>query len=372
MKIEKVFVEKVDQDSKFVLKRVVTRNGIFLGRQMPVTNSLFNSERARKSYGLSLLRSPIQTYHLHKDRSTSAWNYDRKFNEARQHARDNNRIFLPFQQRTVQQLTDLDWATSEDDLLELLNLGLQYVPFAVPENATVDQCIKELEWAKTQLNGSQEIVPVLSSGHSVVSFRSILSKLWGKYKIIGIHFMSPQTNPEPGANLRDLWDLNSQIQEGQETSLIVGFNTRKHYHSSKVAGSFVAARHGIDIPSQMQMPPENVRGMLSRKEEFPSDDANYIYDRKEGGFNKASQQIIWYGENVTQRLLSEITLAERLDQFQAFSWNDFMGQQADLYELNMAILEKKRVQQLIESKSRWHTYLLESNKSPGTEINEED
>ena len=48
MLIKEVSVEKVDEDSNFVLKRVTTNENVFLGRQMPITNSLFGCELARK------------------------------------------------------------------------------------------------------------------------------------------------------------------------------------------------------------------------------------------------------------------------------------------------------------------------------------
>lgn len=359
--IERVTVEKIDTESKFVSKRVVARTGIFLGRQMPINNSLYYGERIRKALNKPLLWSPFQVSHIHADRTTNFWMYN-SIPQIRQHAKENQRVFFPYQQRTKKQMIALSWHISEEDTLELINLGIQYVPFVFPENASFEEVLQKLEWIKSKLQGAQEIIPVLSTNHEITSFKVILKHLFGKYKMIGMHFLSPESNARAKVNLLDLWEINASIQEGSDTSLVIGFNVKKHYSGMKVSGSFVAARYGIDIPSPIQMHPDQVRGMMYGKTlaEVETADDYFVYDQNEGGFNKAEEQIIWYEENRTMRLLSEINLSEGFDVVKAIAWSNFCGQQEDFNLLNRAILEKEEVNKLISSKSRWVSYTVVS------------
>lgn len=347
----------MNDESKYVLKRVTTNENIFWGRQMPVVNSLFNCERARKDFGMSLLKTPVQTHHIHADRKAGHWIFDQKFLSAKQHAKEQERIFIPYHQRSKETIAALKWHMAESDFIELLNHGVQYVTYLVPEDATLQQFNKRMMDATSQLSGNQEIVPILSSNHDVFNFKPVMASILGKYKFAGVHFTSPESNANSKSNLLDLWQLNSQIPPDENTSLIIGFNNKKHYSSTKVSGSFVCSKYGIDIPSQMQMHPACVKGMMATKEEEIEFDQDFIYDDIEGGFNKADQQIAWYEENKTLKLLSEISLAERLSKYQAIMWSSFIGQQFDFDKLNQSILDKSGVNNLISEKSRWATYV---------------
>ena len=136
---------------------------------------------------------------------------------------------------------------------------------------------------------------------------------------------------------------------------------KKHYGKLKVSGSFASARFGIDVPSQRQMNHAQIKGMMKAKEESQEEEDNFIYDDIEGGFNKSDEQIAWYGQNKTLKLLSDISLAERLEEYQAILWSNFNGQQRDFEKLNQSILQKNEVQQLINSKSRWFDYLQDTS-----------
>lgn len=360
MLIKKVIVEKVCQNSKYVLKRVYTTDGIFLGRQMPITNSLFTCEENRKYYHKSMLQSPFQTCHIHPHKRFNYWMFDEQFYKAKQHAKEQSRKFIPYLQRSKEQLASLTWKLAEDDFFELVNKGTEYNPYVIPESATLQECNKRFLDAESVLSSAQKLIPVLSSNHSVLNFSPIIATFFGRFSIIGVHFTSPgKSNPGAKANLLDLWNLNAQIPAGEESSIIMGFNNLKHYSTTKVSGSFVCSKYGIDVPSQMQMHPDHVKGMMANKENAPSidEDKDFIYDREEGGFNQAQDQIAWYGKNITQKLLSNITLDEGLERYGSIMWSSFLGQKLDFDAINQAILEKDGIKNLIANRSRWDMYI---------------
>ena len=67
MKIKEVKVELVDEDSRFVIKRIITDKGEFFNRRLAVSNGIYSCERKRLNHGKSVFNSPFQTFHINWD-----------------------------------------------------------------------------------------------------------------------------------------------------------------------------------------------------------------------------------------------------------------------------------------------------------------
>ena len=359
--IERVTVEKVDEESRFVVKRVQMLNGgLFFGRQMPINNSMFACEKSRKYYNKPILDCPIQLHHIHPKVKGGSWHYDDSFHLARQHAKENKRIFIAYHQRTQNQIEKIDWDISMDDFTELCNQGLTFLPLFIPMSATSEEVTTHYALALSQLKGNQQIIPIISANHNILYFSRIIQSFFGKNFMIGIHFASPKSSADCLHNLLELMQINASIPENSDTSLIIGFCTEKFYEKMKVSGSFVSTTFGIDIPSQRLMTPYQIKAMMygkSQKEISDEIEPEYVYLRFEGGFSSAQQQIAWYEDNLNEIILSGIPISAGLTRLQAIWWSNFLGQQEDFKLINETVLQSIGMKKLIETKSRWCTYI---------------
>lgn len=99
MILKNVKVECVDPQTGLVLKRITTSENSYLNRKLAVNNSIMNSEVSRITAKKSVFPSPAQVYHIRYDDKLHYW-VTKGISAAKEHANKQNRLFLPFEQRS--------------------------------------------------------------------------------------------------------------------------------------------------------------------------------------------------------------------------------------------------------------------------------
>jgi hypothetical protein len=150
-----------------------------------------------------------------------------------------------------------------------------------------------------------------------------------------------------------LYEYTYSLSEGVEVPLVVGFCPHRHMeHFSHSSSIYALSLYGIDIVSYYVLKPEQMKFITAGgPEKYP------YYDYKEGGYNDSSIQIIWYEKELTREMLSNISVDEGLDPWQANAWADYLKESEDLELLNSSIINGNS-EQFIKTKSRWHTALI--------------
>jgi len=176
--IEEIKVGAVDESSRFVLKIFKTTQGEFNNRKLAISNFMYNCEQDRIKYDRPVFNSPVQTHHLIWDFLLSDWDYTRLI-KSKEHAEKHNRLFLTYNQRSDKQMNDLKIDKSLNDFYKLVNI-VDNVPFQLPLSMTL------IEWKSlrpnliSSLKLGQNLVPIISSRHSTVSFPLIIKEEIGR------------------------------------------------------------------------------------------------------------------------------------------------------------------------------------------------
>jgi hypothetical protein len=239
---------------------------------------------------------------------------------------------------------------------QLARLGLQYVPIFVPLGTDLQTLKSKLEYYNSQLNKSQEAVPVLFIMHETDKFMGLIGWLLDSSKIIAIHFAYRKDDVTIKANLNSIKKSQLTRDIDSEIPIIMGLCVRKSIQSeSGVSGAFFCERYGIDVYSHYVYSPE--QAFVIAKDGISPEDY-LLYSRKEGGYNKSENQIAWEEKNFTRVTLGNVTTEEGLAGHEVINWSNFINETEDLKLLNNAILSKE-TEKLIESKSRWHVVFME-------------
>ena len=356
MKIEEIKVETIDENSRFVLKRIKTSEGEFTNRKIAISNFMFNCEQDRMKYERPIFNAPIQTHHIGWDFLSNDWDYN-GLTTAREHADKNKRIFLAHNQRSDKQMNELKIKDSIRDFDELVDL-VDNVPFQLPLEMTPNQWKEIKEKLNLSLKSNQNLVPIISSRHNTASFPLIIKEEIGKSKIIGINSYEIST-PIEITNLSFLTAINSKIKINQETSLFVNFGYSRILRGlSSIAGCFAFSCFAGDIFSERAynpntMPKNVIKHMMDRK---PTEYS--YYDSVEKRFNKSLPQMEWYGIDLTEKeYMGGVSVAEGLNGYQVIKCISHFLQQRDLDLINSLIISKSNVLEAMKNYTGWNVFL---------------
>ncbi len=362
MILKKIKTEHTDENTGLVVKRITTSEWENFNRKVAVNNSLFSCEKKRLIYDKPLLNTPFQIYHIPFKRKKQIWNFD-GIEDSKTHAIKQKRFYLAFQQRSVEQWDNLDFAEAEGDFQNLATRGLPFVPYSIPKDSSLETWKERKTDALSILNKSQMLVPIFYSKHQRDLFEGIFNYEFENSKLIGVQCYNLNDN-DNFINLSKIKLRNMGLQTGDEAPLLFGLGYSKIQKGfSNVSGSFAYSCFGFDVLSRRQiflenMPVDVIKKILSgRVEEIMR------YDRTLGGFNLSAEQEFWDGINITQAFLENVVLAEGLTPYQAIQWANHHGQQNDLNILNKHILEtadddkKDSALNYIESeKEKWSVF----------------
>lgn len=220
MKIKETKVVAVDLKSGFVLKQTITDSGEFLNRKLAVPNTIYVCEKQRAKLNKPLMNLPFQTHHLKWDKSNEEWELT-GLKKAKKHAEQNNRIFIPFNQRNQQQWESLSWNESLEDITDLLR-KTEVIPFSIPPTASLEEWISYKEEASKKLSEKQILMPVISSKHDVRHFPDILAYEIKLSKLLGISCFELIDSIEL-LNLNFVKSISSRLKVGDSCALIAYF-----------------------------------------------------------------------------------------------------------------------------------------------------
>ena len=354
-------VEITDEKTGLVLKKTTTSEGEFLNHKIAVNNFLFKCEQQRLTNDKPLLNNPFQINHIRYINKKLRWDFE-SIQSSRHHASIQKRFYFAFQQRSINQWKSLTFSEAEVDFQTLAFMGLTYVPYPIPLNASLEEWLPRRENAISQLHKSQILVPIICSEHKRDTFEDIFNYEFENSKLIGVQCYG-LNNANTITNLIKIKLRNMKLQTGDEAPLLLGLSYSKVLPKSFscVSGSFAYACYGFDILSERQvflenMPTDVAKKILSKKvEEIMK------YDKTLGGFNLSAEQEFYDGINITREFLEEVKLSEGLTQYQAIQWANHLGQQEDFNILNNRLLESAYEEDsalnYIESeKERWSVF----------------
>jgi hypothetical protein len=343
-------VAKIDANNGLILKTIHTDRGIFNSRVIAVNNTFYNAEKGRLLFSKPGLSTKIQTKHVHFDKRRRIWRFPLlhdTFEEAQQHAEDQDRLFIPYLQLTEEQWDKLDWRQAENLFLKLARRGVPFVPFPVPLNADLASWIKRQEKALKLLNKSQELLPVFCVYHDVEKFIPLLAGIFSERKAVGIHYFDLM-DANVQANLNALYELTYKLPVNSEVPLVVCFCPRRYIKSfSSASSAFLLSLFGIDVISYYVLKPEQVAILEERAPERYAS-----YDSLQGGYSDSENQVDWYGRELTRYQLRAISADEGLAPYMVNLWADYLKEAQDLDILNSRILNDNSAD-FINTKSRW-------------------
>src|SRR3989344_8158671 len=128
-------VEHKDEITGLVLKKTITSEGEFFNHKIAVNNFLFSCEQNRLIYDKSLLENPFQIHHIPYVNKKTKWDYE-NIPLSRHHASIQKRLYLAFQQRSMKRWKSLTFSEAEVDFQTLASMGLTFVPYSIPLNAS--------------------------------------------------------------------------------------------------------------------------------------------------------------------------------------------------------------------------------------------
>ncbi len=354
MQIKEVKVELVDDKSKLVLKRIITDEGEFFNRKLSIPNTIYSCERKRKNYGKSGFGFKFQTHHLRWDSREEEWEF-KGLKKARQHAEENNRIFLPYKQRNNKQWENLKWEEAEEDFSEFL-IKTKIVPYPIPQTANLEDWKNRKKEALKKLKDGQILMPIFSSKHNVKDFAKLIKYELKSSLILGICCYQLKGVIET-SNFSYLKSINSNFKVGDKCSLIACFDYPRILTAhSYVAGSFGYCCFAGDIFSEkahfpVGMSKEAIEKMLNKKpEEF------LFYDPKQKRFNKSVPQKEWYGQDLTINTMKNVSVDEGLEGYQVIKCVSHILQQKDLDLINDILISKKPLIQTIKNYAGWNVF----------------
>ncbi len=354
MKIKEVKIEATDYYSGFVNKKIFTDDGIFINRQIAISNFMYNCELDRLKYDQNVFDSRFQTQHISQDKN-KCWDYSGII-LVKNHAEKFNRIFLVYPQRNAEQLDNLTLKESKKDFIEMIDL-FDNVPFQIPLNLTLGEWKKIKPFLISLLHKNQNLVPIISSKHNVKEFPLIIKEEIGKESLIGINSYE-LTGITEIINLSFLREINRNIEVGKNTSLFINFGhprslTRLSDFPSCFGFSFFAG----DIFSERatfisRMYDRTIKSMFDRK---PSE--YLMYDQKEKKFNKSPQQKGWYGEDITRKVLGGVSVNQGLNGYQVHKWISHYLLQEELNKINLMVSQKSNLGEYVKNYSGWDVFL---------------
>lgn len=355
MKIEEVRVNTINEETRLVLKTIKTSRGTFTNRKLAISNFMYNCEQDRIKFERPVFSAYFQTHHLTWNKFTSSWDYG-ELVLAKTHADKNNRIFIPIQQRSDEQINDLILQQSEEDFKDILGYS-EYVPFQIPLQMGVNEWKKEKIKLLALLGKNQELVPIISSRHNPASFPLIIKEELGKSVLIGINSYE-LTRAVEITNLSYLTAINIKVKENQKTSLFVNFGySRILTRLSNVAGCFAFTCFAGDVFSERAYNP-NIMPSQVRNHMMDTKPSQYpYYDPKEKKFTKSLPQKEWYGLDITKNSMEQISIAEGLTPYKAIKCLSFFYQQRDLDLINDLIISNKNPFEVMKNYTGWNVFL---------------
>jgi len=362
MILKKIKTEHTDERTGLVVKKIITSEWENLNRKVAVNNSLFSCEQKRLIHNKPLLNSPFQIHHIGFRKKKQIWNFE-GLEISKAYAIKQGRLYLAFQQRNIEQWDDLDFAEAEGDFQNLATRGLQFVPYSIPKDSSLETWKERRKDALSILNQSQILVPIFCSKHQRDLFEDIFNYEFENSKLIGVQCYNINDN-DSFINLTKIKLRNMRLQTGDEAPLLLGLGYEKSLRSlSNVSGSFVYSCFGFDILSHRQVFLENMPIDVIKKILSTGTEEIMRYDKTLGGFNLSAEQEFWEGVNITQAFLEKVSVAEGLTPYQAIQWANYNEQQNDFDILNKYILEtatednKNSALDYIESqKEKWSVF----------------
>ncbi len=359
MILQSIKTEHTDNKTGLVVKRITTSEWQHLNHKMAIGNFMFGCEKQRIRFGKPIHNSPFQIHHITYDNKLRHWRLD-AISPSQAHAQTQNRLFLPFQQRTEGQWANLIFQEAENDFQTLATKGLTFVPYSIPLNASLEEWKTRRSNAVSVLNTSQTLVPVFCSKHQTSSFEEIFNYEFEHSKLIGIQCYC-LTDADTALNLAKVKQRNMRLQTGDDAPLLIALSYGKVQRSfENVSGSFAHACLGFDIFSERQISLANMPEKVAEKIINTPPEEMMRYDASLGGFNLTAEQQL-EGMNLTRAFLENITLSEGLTAHQAIQWASHIEQQRDFDTLNTHILEtannpEATLQFIKNEKEKWAVY----------------
>jgi len=356
MEIKDTKIELIDTDSRLVLKKTTTSDGKEIyNRKLAVCNSIYSCERQRLVYGKTMFNSVFQTHHIGWDNKEEEWDY-KGLKKAQEHAKLNDRIFVPYKQRSEKQWENLRWKESGNEAEEFQK-KTEVVPFPIPLNASLEELKVKKKKALELLEPNQELMVVISSKHlNLKEFPYIIKEELKNSKFFGICCYGISDVIER-RNLSYLNSINSSFKVGQKIALIFCFDYFRILKShSSVAGCFAFSCFGGDIFSERAYFP---RGWDKKTFEkvFGKKPAQYpLYDTKEKKFTTSFPQKEWYGFDFTKSFMDRISVSEGLTGYNSIKWINHHLQQTDLNLINEILISKKNVIESLKNYTGWSVF----------------
>jgi hypothetical protein len=350
MRIKETKVEAIDEQTKMVLKRTITDKGEFFNRKMSVPNTIYVCEKKRVNLNKSVMNTPFQTHHLKWNKEDEEWELS-GLKKARKHAEENNRFFIPFNQRNQPQWSSLSWDESLEDFIDLLR-KTDVVPFNIPTTASLEEWEEHKEIALSYLSNKQKLIPVLSSKHDVRHFPLIFENELKSSSFIGVSCYE-LTDVAEKINLNFMKSINAKLKVGDTCALVVCFNFPRVMSSHlQVAGSFALTFFGGDVFSQKA----NFYMDYEKLDKLTPADV-YCYDNREKKFTKSNAQKERYGFDVTNGFINNIPVSEGLDFQQSIKYLSHKLQQEDLDLITDLLIQKQPVEVEIKNYTGWNVFL---------------
>lgn len=350
MKIINTKVEAVDEKTRFVLKRTITDKGEFLNRKLAVPNTIYVCERQRMKLNKSVMDTPFQTHHLKWNKSEEEWEL-LGLKKASEHARKNNRFFIPFNQRNQTQWASLSWNESFEDFKDLLR-KTEIVPLSIPLNSSLEEWIDKKSEALSLLSENQILIPILSTRHDIRHFPKIAGLELRESKLLGLSCYE-LTGVSERLNWEFLKLLNSNLTVGENCALIVCFNyPRVMSRHLQIAGSFAFSCFGGDIFSQTK----SFSMDYEKLEDLKPEDI-YCYDNHEKKFTKSNAQKQRYGFDVTNGIICNVPVSDGLDFHQTIKYLSHKLQQEDLDLINQTLIQKQPLETEMKNYTGWNVFL---------------
>ncbi|UZE94113.1 MAG: hypothetical protein IB618_00860 [Candidatus Pacearchaeota archaeon] len=355
MEIKEVKVELVDKNSRFVLKKIITNKGEFYNRQLAVSNSIYACEKKRLIYGKALFDSIFQTFHIMWNSDEEEWDFI-GLKKAKEHSKNNGRIFIPYKQRNEKQWNELTWKEAEEEFKKFQK-KVNIVPYPIPLNASLEEWRIKKKEALGLLEPNQKLISILSSKHhNINNFLLLVKEELKNSFFLGICCYGLSTTLEK-INLSLLNSINSSFNVEDKTALIGYFDyARMLMNHSNIAGSFAYSCFAGDFFSEKsyfipRMSKKAREKMFNKKpEDF------YFYDIKEKKFNKSLPQSGWYGFDLTRNSLKMISVNEGLTGYQTIKWINHFLQQRDLKLINELLISKKNVLKSLKNYTGWNVF----------------
>ena len=343
-------VEAIDKETGMVLKRINIDGVEYLNRKLAVPNTIYICEKGRVKMNKSLIDTPFQTCHLKWNKSEEEWEL-LGLKKARQHAKKNKRLFIPFNQRNQDQWHSLTWEESFDDFNDLLR-KTDIVPLSIPLTASLEELEEYKTKALNLLSENQILILIISTKHDIRHFPIIAKQELTSSKLFGLSCYE-LTDSIERLNLEFLKSINSKLKVGDDCALIVCFNyPRIMSRYLQVAGSFAFSCFGGDVFSQTK----NFSMDYDKLEELKPEDI-YCYDNKEKKFTKSNAQKERYGFDVTNGMIGKIPVSEGLDFHQAIKYLSHILQQKDLDLINDILTLKQPLVVELKNYTGWNVFL---------------